>query len=73
MELTVGTKIQYTSAAGTRNAVVKSIKIGPTAKPGFLNTWMTLEIPVQAGVKFASTVQIPADNGSIAMFKVKVL
>lgn len=47
MELATGTKIRYTSAAGTREAVVKSIKVGPTAKPGFLNTWLTLEIPVR--------------------------
>ena len=70
MELTVGTKIRYTSAAGTRDAVIQSIKIGPTAKPGFLNTWLTLEIPVQSGVKFATTVQITGDDSSIKMFKI---
>ncbi len=73
MELATGTKIRYTSAAGTREAVVKSIKVGPTAKPGFLNTWLTLEIPVQTGVKFATTVQIPADNSSIKMFRIAVI
>ena len=70
MELSVGTKIRYTSAAGTRDAVIQSIKIGPTAKPGFMNTWLTLEIPVQNGVKFATTVQITGDNSSLKMFKV---
>ena len=73
MELEVGSKIVYTSAAGTRKAVIRSIKIGPTAKKGFLNTWMTLDIPVQDGVKFATTVQIPADNSSIKMFKIALL
>ena len=73
MELAIGTKIRYTSAAGTREAVIEAIKVGPTAKPGFLNTWMTLSIPVQPGVKFANKVQIPADNGSILGFKVQVI
>jgi hypothetical protein len=73
MELAVGTKIVYTSAAGTRNAVVESIKIGPTAKPGFLNTWLTLFVPAQNGAKFDTHVQICADNASLKMFKVQVI
>jgi len=72
MELAIGTKIRYTSAAGTREAVVDSIKVGPTAKPGFLNTWLTLRIPVQRGVKFETKLQIPADNGSIKSFRVEL-
>lgn len=73
MELAVGTQIRYTSAAGTRNAVVRAIKVGPTAKPGFMNTWLTLDIPVQRGVKFATAVQIPGDNGSLKGFRVEVV
>ena len=72
MELLVGTKIRYTSAAGTREAFIDSIKVGPTAKPGFLNTWFTLRIPVQTGVKFETKVQIPGDNGSIKGFRVEL-
>lgn len=72
MELAIGTKIVYTSAAGTRNAVVKSIKIGPTATPGFLNTWLTLFVPAQNGAKFDTHATICADNSSLAMFKVAV-
>lgn len=72
MELAIGTKIRYTSAAGTREAFVDSIKVGPTAKPGFLNTWLTLRIPVQRGVKFETKLQIPADNGSIKSFRVEL-
>ena len=71
-QITIGSKITYTSAAGTRRATVKNISIGPTAQPGFMNTWITLEIPVQAGVKFASTVQIPGDSGSLKGFRVVV-
>lgn len=70
MNLTAGTKIKYTSAAGTRIAEVVAIKIGPTAKRGFLNTWMTLLIPVQNGVKFETKVAICADEASLKMFKV---
>jgi hypothetical protein len=73
MELAVGTKIVYTSAAGTRNAEVVGIKITPTAKPGFLNTFVTLLIPVQNGVKFENKIQICADNASLKMFKVQVV
>ena len=71
ISINVGDKIRYTSAAGTRAAVVQSIKIGPTAKPGFMNTWLTLELPVQNGVKFATTVQITGDNSSLKMFKIE--
>ena len=73
MELAIGTKIRYTSAAGTRTAIVRNIKVGPTAKPGFLNTWLTLEIPVQTGVKFKTTVQITGDNASLKMFRVETI
>ena len=73
MELSIGTKIRYTSAAGTRNAVVDNIKIGPTAKPGFMNTWLTLEIPVQKGVKYSTKVQITGDNSSLKMFKIEII
>ena len=71
MELAVGTKIRYTSAAGTREAVIDAIKVGPTAKPGFMNTWLTLRIPVQHGVKFETKVQITGDNASLKMFRVQ--
>ena len=73
MQLQIGSKIQYTSAAGTRFAVVDNITVGPTAQPGFLNTWLTLMIPVQEGVKFCNKVQIPADNGSLKSFKVQLI
>jgi hypothetical protein len=70
MNLTAGTKIMYTSAAGTRNAEVVCIRVGPTAKISFLNTWMTLLIPVQKGVKFETKIDIRADDASLKMFKV---
>lgn len=73
MELAIGTKIRYTSAAGTREATIRNIKIGPTARPGYMNTWLTLEIPVQRGVKFATSLQIPGDNGSLKGFRVEVI
>jgi len=73
MELAVGTKIVYSSAAGTRNAEVVGIKVGPTAKPGFLNTWLTLFVPAQNGAKFDTHVQICGDNASLKMFKVAVI
>lgn len=72
MELAIGTKVRYTSAAGTRTAVVSNIKVGATAKPGFVNTWLTLDIPVQKGVKFNTKVQIAGDNNSLKMFQVEM-
>ena len=69
----VGSKILYTSAAGTRRATVKNITIGQTGRIGFLNTWITLDIPVQNGVKFATTATIPGDNGSIKGFRLEVI
>jgi len=73
MKLAIGTKIVYTSAAGTREATVVNIKIMPTAKPGFLNTFVTLFVPAQNGAKFDTHVDICADNASLKMFKVAVL
>ena len=70
-QITIGSKITYTSAAGTRRATVKNISIGPTAQPGFMNTWITLEILVQAD-QFVEFVQIPGDNGSLKGFRVVV-
>lgn len=71
MELAVGTRIRYTCAAGTREATIKNIKIGQTARHGFMNTWITLDIPVQRGVKFATTAMIPGDNSSLLGFRVQ--
>jgi hypothetical protein len=73
MELSIGTKILYTSAAGVREATIDNIKVGPTSKPGFLNTWLTLDIPVQKGVKFNTKVQIPADDTSLKAFRVELV
>lgn len=73
MNLAIGTDIRYTSAAGTRIAKVKNITVGPTARPGFVNTWLTLEIPVQPGVKFSNSIQIPGDNDSLKMFRVELV
>jgi hypothetical protein len=73
MKLAIGTQIVYTSAAGTREATVVNIKIAPTAKPGFLNTWLTLFVPAQNGAKFDTHVDICGDNSSLKMFKVAVI
>lgn len=73
MELAIGTRIRYTSAAGTREAVVDNIRVGPTARPGYMNTWLTLLIPVQRGVKFENKVQIPGDNDSLKGFRIEVI
>ena len=73
MELKIGTVIRYTSSVGTREAVISNIKVGPTAKPGFMNTWLTLDIPEQPGVKFAHSVNITGDDSSVKMFKICVV
>lgn len=73
MELGIGTRIVYTSAAGTREATIVNIKVGPTAKSGFLNTWLTLFVPAQNDAKFDTHVDICADNSSLKMFKVAVI
>jgi hypothetical protein len=74
MELTVvqGDKIRYTSAAGTRVAVVKSITIRPTARPNHSIAWLNLTVPAQGSAKFSSDVSIPADSGSLKAFKVEI-
>jgi hypothetical protein len=73
MELTVvqGDKIRYTSAAGTRVAVVESITIAPTARPNHSIPWLCLFVPAQKGAKFDTNVTIPADTASLKGFKVE--
>ena len=71
-QITIGSKITYTSAAGTRRATVKNISIGPTAQPGFMNTWITLEVIISEKLGVTNTVQIPGDNGSLKAFRVVV-
>ena len=66
-----GDVIRYTSGAGTRNAVVKSITIGPTAKPNHSIAWLNLHIPKQGNTKFSTDVSIPADSASLKGFKVE--
>ena len=73
MNLSIGTKIQYTSAAGTLVGTICDIRIAPTARVGFLNTWITMDLPVQKGVRFAHKSRITGDDSSLKMFKVAVV
>ena len=73
MNLSIGTKIQYSSAAGTLVGTICDIRIAPTAKVGFLNTWITLDLPLQKGISRAHKTSITADDSSLKMFKVVVL
>ena len=73
MNLEIGTKIQYTCALGTLVGTISNIRIAPTAKKGFLNTWLTLDLPVQEGLTHAHKTQITGDNSSLKMFKVAIV
>ena len=75
MSVTVkaGDVIRYTSAAGTRNAVVKSITIGPTARPNHSIAWLNLHVPKQGANKFSTDLSIPADSESLKSFKVEIV
>jgi hypothetical protein len=73
MNLEIGTQIQYTCALGTLNATIAQILIAPTAKKGFLNTWLVLDIPVQDGIERAHKTRITGDDSSLKMFKVAVV
>jgi hypothetical protein len=72
MELSLksGDKIRYTSSAGTLNAVVESITIGPTAKPGLSIAWLNLTVPPTVTRKYETQISIPADPASLQGFKV---
>jgi hypothetical protein len=76
-ELTIkaGDMIKYSSGAGRLAAIVRSISIGPTAKPNHSIAWLnitTLPDPAN-GRKFASSFSIPADADSLKMYKVEVV
>ena len=73
MNLEIGTKIQYTCALGTLVGTISNIRIAPTAKKGFLNTWLTLDLPVQKGISRAYKTQITADDSSLKMFRVAIV
>lgn len=71
-QITIGSKITYTSAAGTRRATVKNISIGPTAKPGYMIPWITLEVMISEKLGVTNTLQIAGDSGSLKAFRVVV-
>lgn len=71
-QISIGSKITYTSAAGTRSATVKNISIGPTAKPGFMIPWITLEVMISEKLGVTNTLQIPGDSASLKAFRVVV-
>jgi len=73
MNLEIGTKIQYTCALGTLVGTISNIRVAPTARKGFLNTWLTLDLPVQKGISRAHKTQITGDDSSLKMFKVAVV
>ena len=73
MNLEIGTKIQYTCALGTLVGTISNIRVAPTAKKGFLNTWLTLDLPVQKGISQPHKTQITGDDSSLKMFKVAVV
>lgn len=70
MELNIraGDEIRYTSAIGTRLAVVESIRIAPTAKPNHSIPWLDLRVFGHG----SQIVSIPADTNSLKMFKVEM-
>jgi hypothetical protein len=71
-QISIGSKITYTSAAGTRRAMVKNISIGPTAKPGYMIPWITLEVMISEKLGVTNTLQIPGDSASLKAFRVVV-
>ena len=73
MNLEIGTQIQYTCALGTLVGTISNIRIAPTARKGFLNTWLTLDLPVQKGISRAHKTQITADDSSLKMFRVVIV
>jgi hypothetical protein len=72
LSIKAGDKIRYTSAAGTRVAVVESITIGPTAKLNHSIAWLNLFVPAQNGAKFDTEIAIPADDSSLKGFRVEM-
>ena len=73
MNLEIGTQIQYTCALGTLVGTISNIRIAPTARKGFLNTWLTLDLPVQKGISRVHKTQITADDSSLKMFRVVIV
>lgn len=73
MELEIGTKIRFACALGTLEAIIENIRIAPTAKPGVLNTWLSLILPVQDGVEIVKRTRIAADNASLKMYRVEIV
>ncbi len=69
LNIKAGDEIRYTSGAGTKLALVRSITISPTAKPNHSIAWLNLTV---FGGKFPSDISIPADTSSLKMFKVEM-
>lgn len=73
MQIKAGDTIRYTSSAGVLTAVVDSITIGPTAKPGLSIAWLNITTHATPTRRYESSFSIPADPGSLASFKVQVI
>jgi hypothetical protein len=73
MELSIkaGDTIRYTSALGSRLALVRSITIGPTAKLNHSIPWMHLTV-YGINDQLDSKIYIPADTDSLRQFKVEM-
>jgi len=72
MELNIkaGDEIRYTSALGQHLALVKNVRIAPTAKPDHSIAWLDLTV-YGYNDRRGSVISIPADTSSLKMFKVE--
>lgn len=68
LAINTGDEIRYTSALGQRLALVKGIRIAPTARPDHSIPWLDLKVYGHGD----QVISIPADTNSLKMFKVEM-
>ena len=71
LNLVSGDEIMYSSAAGRQRAIVRDVRVGPTAKVGHSIPWLHITVLPTKTKRFPSYLSIPADEGSLIGFKVE--
>jgi L-arabinose isomerase len=73
MNLEIGTRVRWESAAGVKRGTIKNIVLGPAAN-GVITPWMDVEVLEQISDMYhLNTVRLCASAPSLMMFQVALV
>jgi hypothetical protein len=70
MNIEIGTKIGFSSAAGYKEGVIKAISISPSAS-GQLVPWIDVEVAITKDKRVTNTVRLCGSDDYLKMMKVR--